>query len=156
MEAANYIRKETVVSAIISAVISAAFFFGLFGFEGPVPVEGPGNYAFDFLPQSFFVSLMACLVPTLLLRKAVRGGKIHNRAPAPEVRSAFGWALASALLGFALGAVVAAVLWFLPVDEFAFVPAFVAKIIYGAALGSFVTRRNLVKRLGRNSFAHSG
>ena len=155
MEPGSYIRKETVVSAIISAAISAVFFFGLFGFEGPVPVEGPGNYAFDFLPQSFFVSLMACLVPTLLLRKAVRAGKIDTRSPPPEVRSAFGWAFASALLGLALGAVVAAALWFLPTDSFAYGRAFVAKIIYGAALGSFVTRRNLVKRLTRGSLAHS-
>lgn len=155
MQAGNYIRKETVVSAIIGAAISAAFFFGLFGFEGPVPVEGPGNYAFDFLPQSFFVGLMACLVPTLLLRKAVLAGKIDTRSAPPEVRSAFGWAFASALFALALGVVVAAVLWLLPVDEFAFGPALVAKIVYGAVLGSFVTRRNLVKRLSRNSLAHS-
>ena len=126
MEAGSYIRKEIMAGAIIGGAISAAFLFGLFGFERSVPVKRPDNYAFDFLLQSFFVSLMACLVPTLLLHEAMGAGKVDTRSPPPEVRSAFGWAFASALFALALKVVVAAVLWLLPADEFGFGPALVA------------------------------
>lgn len=61
------IVREAGISAIINMAISAAFYVVLFR-NDPVVVAGPGNFAFDFLPQAFMVALMGSLVPGLLAR----------------------------------------------------------------------------------------
>ena len=59
MNKSVYLLREAVVSAVINALISVAFFVGFFRGIDPIPVWGMNNYAFDFIPQSFAVSLMS-------------------------------------------------------------------------------------------------
>ena len=62
--------RETAISMAINGVLSAVFYFAFFHGLAKVPVWGVGNYAFDFVPQSFMVALMGTLVPGLLTLKA--------------------------------------------------------------------------------------
>jgi hypothetical protein len=60
------ILRETAISIGINAVLSIVFFVGVFGLSVPVGIAALGR---DFLPQSFMVTLMGCLVPALLVRR---------------------------------------------------------------------------------------
>ena len=137
----SYLARETLISALINGAISVTFFLGVFGRSDPVTVWGIGNFAFDFLPQSFAVGFMATLVPGLLCRRWMLSG--GNRAASlirPTVGSVFSRAL---LHGFAaVGAGVALcslALWLSGVHTIPNAPAFVLKVAYGAALGAVVT-----------------
>ncbi|WP_066703738.1 hypothetical protein, partial [Sphingobium amiense] len=141
-----FIARETMVSAVINGAISAAFFLGLFGLRDAVPVTGWGGYAVDFVPQSAPVALMACLVPALLARRAVRTGRIAS-PELPGVAALFRMALICAALSALLGGGVAMIWIGSGIAALAPLPAFVVKIVYGALIGALVTRRVLQRLL---------
>lgn len=144
--AAAFIARETMVSAVISGGISAAFFLGLFGLRNAVPVAGWGGYGFDFVPQSAPIALMACLVPALLARRAVTTGRMVS-LQLPGVGALFRMSLICAALSALLGW-VAATMWIgSGIAALAPTSALIIKIVYGALLGALVTRRVLQRLL---------
>ena len=142
------LARETLVSALINGAISVAFFLAMFGRSGPVPVWGVGNYAFDFLPQSFAVGVMATLVPGLLCRRALMSGGHRSMSAVPPVGSIIARAfLHGAAAAVAGGALCSLALWLTGADTIANAPAFVLKVAYGAALGALVTWVTLKRML---------
>lgn len=144
-----YIARETIVSALINGVIGALFFFAVFGTAGRVTVGNWGGYAFDFLPQSAAVALMACLVPGLIARRAQLAGRIGIKGSGSVtiqwlLRAAF----VAVLYGLTLGAAVALGWLVSDVATLEWPIALGIKIIYGAALGACVTRRVLRRMVG--------
>ncbi|WP_347304627.1 hypothetical protein V5740_13970 (plasmid) [Croceibacterium sp. TMG7-5b_MA50] len=148
---AAILRRETLVSAAINAAISVGFFLLVFGLSGPVPVRGVGAYAFDFAPQSLAIGIMATLVPALLLRAALRRGGVSGVATrGPTTRAIVLRALAQGIAAMVIGGgLCAALLWVAGVQQLPLLPAFAAKVAYGAALGAFITRRTLARMLAR-------
>lgn len=130
------IAREAATSAVINVAISGGVFFLLFHGQQTVEVWGLGNYAFDFLPQSFMVGGMASLVPGLIAR--------HARKKLGQPTTSISSLLMTAAL-LAIGAVVigggsaAAVLWAAKFESIAFLGAFLIKLVYGGALGALVT-----------------
>lgn len=141
MDAAKYVRRETVTSAIVSAVLTILLFFVVFGEIDPVPSWGAGGWVFDFVPQSFMIALMSIVVPGLLVRRQIRVGAVarlpgETRLPRNLLARALVLALAAALLGTALvGAVVLAV----QQPALPFAVALILKVAYGAALAALIT-----------------
>jgi hypothetical protein len=136
-----YIRKETMVSMVINGVLSAVFFLLVFGMATSVPAWGVGNWVFDFLPQSFMITLMSTLVPGALTAKRLKAGEIqpgsyNSRLPRSLVMRALLLAVLAAAIGTGL---VAAIITLTGVNELALLPAFGVKVIYGIALGAIVT-----------------
>lgn len=145
----RHIARETAVSTGINAAISVGFFVLVFGEVDSVPVWGMGNYAFDFLPQSFAIGLMATLVPGLLCRRAIAAGRFGGNAT-PTPASVIVKAVLNALAALVLGAGLCALaLWAAGVEEIDQVTAFVPKVLYGAVLGAIVTRLTLGRMLTR-------
>lgn len=149
MPVSRYVLRESLVSAAINAAISIGFYVAVFGRSDLIPVWGIGNLAFDNLPQSFAVALMSALVPGLLARLAQKKGKAGLPGAAiPSVGRVFGtalaWAVGALLAG---GASLAALLWLSGADALPALPVFVAKTLYGALLGAFVTSRVLMRQL---------
>ncbi|MCX7284452.1 MAG: hypothetical protein NTX28_10485 [Novosphingobium sp.] len=152
MEPAAYIRRETAVSIAINVALSAAFFAAVFGLSGLVPVWGMGGYVFDFGPQGFMIGLMATLVPGLLARKALAGGKVAplggtSALPAAPVPRA----VLCGALGAAAGVCASAVaLGLAGPQHLGWLPALLAKLAFGAVLAVIVTpaglRAELIKR----------
>jgi hypothetical protein len=143
-----YVARETLVSAGVNAAISVAFFLGVFGGIDPVPLWGVGNYAFDFVPQSFAIGFMATLVPGLLARKALARGRIAGSGTVPGAGAIVARALVNGLLAVAVGAgLCALVLWASGAESIGHAAAFLAKVIYGALLGALVTWRVLLRLL---------
>jgi hypothetical protein len=152
MNAHAYIRRETMVSIIISLVMSPLVFLATFGSSGPVPVWGAGGFVFDFLPQGFFVGLMASLAPSALARKAAVSGKVvlvqgDARMPRGLVLRGVMCGLAGAIVGVALSAGILAVA---EVTMLAWSPALLSKLMFGTALAAIATpvslRAELVMR----------
>ena len=145
---ASYMGREAAVSSFVNGAMSLAFFGFVFGWNELVPVRGVGNYAFDYLIQSFAVTFFSCFFPTLLLGKAVRAGKVVARKTPPTLLANL---TASILKGVAaailLGAPLALVLDFAGMEVMKLYPALGAKITYGAVLGWFMTRISLSKLL---------
>jgi hypothetical protein len=137
----SYLARETLVSAAINAVISVGFFLLVFGGVDPVPVWGMGNYAFDFVPQSFAIGLMAKLVPGLLCRKAIAQGRIEGVAETPAAPdSIVARAVLNAILAVVVGAgLCALVLWATGIEAISYTAALILKVLYGAVLGSLIT-----------------
>lgn len=140
-DTAAYIGRETRVSVAINAVFSLAFYIIFFGFSGPVRIGGVGGFEFDFIPQSFAITLMSVLVPGLLTIRKLAAGKL---APEPGKsllpQSLFLRALlmaATAALAGAAGARVISTIW--GTAAISWLTGAAIKIIYGILLARIVT-----------------
>ncbi len=137
----TYIRRETVISMVINALLSLVFFIGVFHGVNPVPLWGLGNWVFDFVPQSFMIGLMSTLVPGAITVARLKAGAVMrysgtSRLPQSLVIRALVVALFSSAIGTALMAVFVLVsgAHSLPIW-----PAGAIKIAYGAILAAIVT-----------------
>lgn len=129
------LRREQAVSAAINAVLSLLFFSLVFGLAArPLAMGVPDRFALDFLPQGVMVSLMASLVPSLIVR-----GKLRKEGLRPA--AGLGRVVATGVLaGLASALVLLALALLGPVTRVASLPALAFKIGYGAALGFACTR----------------
>jgi len=137
----SYIRRETLVSMVINGVLSLVFFLLVFGFAQHIPVWGMGNFVFDFIPQSFMISLMSTLVPGALTAKRLGAGALSpsdrpSRLPRSLILRALLLAILSAIVGTAIVAALATASGVAQVEWSA---ALALKIVYGVILGAFVT-----------------
>lgn len=146
-----YIRKETLISMVINGVLSAVFFLLVFGLPESVAVWGVGNWVFDFLPQSFMITLMSTLVPGALTAKRLKSGVIEPATFASRLpRSLPLRALLLAVLAAAIGtALIAGLAALTGINELGLVPALGFKVVYGIALGAVVTPIGLRAALSR-------
>lgn len=146
-----YIRKETLVSMVINGVLSAFFFLLVFGLAESVAVWGMGNWVFDFLPQSFMITLMSTLVPGALTAKRLKAGVIEPGSFGTRLpRSLLLRALLLAVLAAAIGtALVAGLAVLAGVKEMGLAQALSFKVAYGIALGAAVTPIGLRAALSR-------
>jgi hypothetical protein len=125
---AALVRREASLSALINAGFSALFFFAVFGLSRPVTLADFGP---DFLPQTFMVTLLASIVPGLVLAKRLgrpRAGKVVLRSIVVAVGATVLLGGGAWLLCLAAG----------PGE----LPAGVAlsiKVLFGAALGAVAT-----------------
>lgn len=143
-----YIVRETIVSATINGVIGALFFFIIFGTVDHIAV-GEWHYAVDFLWQSAAVALMACLVPGLIARRAQLTGRLGVRNGSPvTIKWLLRAAFVSVLSALTLGAAIAFLWLASDVATLHWRHALCIRIIYGAALGAWVTWRVLRRMVG--------
>lgn len=134
------IRRETLLSTAINAVLSGAFFIGVFGLDVRLlSLAAPDYLARDFLPQGAVIALMATLVPALAVRRALRR-EGHPSRPAGRMFSLAAMAVAAALL---VSATLMASSLLGPLDRVNWVPALVTKVAFGGLLGAVVTDRTL-------------
>lgn len=136
---AAVLAREATISAVINAMISAGFFFAVFGLGTPAQVWGLGNFAFDFVPQSLAVVFFASFVPSLLAIKTLEAGTQAPPIPSLLFRSLLR-GLAAAIIG---GAIWAGLLWVMGLEAVAPQAALAIKVIYGLLLGGVVTYRTL-------------
>ncbi|MCO5794862.1 MAG: hypothetical protein HEQ21_18765 [Blastomonas sp.] len=132
-----YLRKQTIISIVITMAISAGFFLLVFGRTDPIAVWGPDNLALDFLPQSGAASFMAALMPALQTRSAIAKGTLPGTPP--SVESIVLRAVMLAVLALALGGGVIGLLTLSGIAVFPWTTAFAIKVAYGALLGLIIT-----------------
>lgn len=131
MNIAARLRREQVTSGVINLVLSAGFFFGVFGLANrPLHFAAPDNFALDFLPQAAAIALMSSLVPLLVVSASLRkaGGRTGRIFVARTV-------LAVVLAGLASAAALAAFCLLGPWREIGWFVALIVKLVYGTGLG---------------------
>lgn len=151
MASAGYIRRETAISIVINVAISLALFVLIFGRSEAIAVWGPGNYAFDLIPQSFMVALMSVLVPGALAARKLRAQQVEHslarsRLPANRVVRALvlaGSAAASILV------IVWPLLAFSAIEQIGWWPALISKLAIGGLVAAAVTPVGLRVELAR-------
>lgn len=147
-DASHYIARETAISAVINAAISMGFFLAVFGLGDSSAIWGLGNYAFDFLPQSFAVAFFASVVPSLLARKAVLSGTFGSASDVPGLKTLLARSIILGMSIMVVGAgLCTGVLWLTGAETISLVPALSLKTAYGAALGALVTYKCLTASL---------
>lgn len=146
MDLATILKRERLVSTVINVVLSTAFFLLVFGpRQRMLTLAAPDGFALDFLPQGAAISLMAALVPSLLVRKALR----KDGAAAVPSTSAIGWQVTRMLAtGLAIAGLLAALCLSLPIEQISWTTALGIKLIFGGLLGFVVTHRALTRLYG--------
>jgi hypothetical protein len=121
------LRREAAIGFGINAVLSLAFFLGIFGMARHL--LDWGTLAPDFVPQSVAVTLMSALVPALIARAKLGGGV------RPVLLRAAVFAVGGAVLGVALTLLTNAA----ALPPIGWGAALGVKMLYGGALGALVT-----------------
>ena len=76
ISANDYIKRETFIGAIVNGILVSSVFCLMFGVRAPVPVWGMGQFAFDFVPQTFIMVIACSLVASMMAKSAKLKGKI--------------------------------------------------------------------------------
>lgn len=147
MDFAAVLKRERLVSTGINLVLSAAFFLAVFGATNrTLTFADPDGFALDFLAQGGAISLMAALVPSLLVRKGLRKcgtvGLPSTGSILAQVARMVGLGLVSAVL-------LAALCLIGPWAAIGWAPAFAVKLVYGGTLGFAITHRALTRLYGQ-------
>ena len=147
----RYIAIETAISVVINVGFSALFFYLVFGRSERIELWGPHGFAFDYFPQTFMITLMAVIVPTILTRKRANSGKVARRESAIGARLPRNVVLRALLLA-ALAAVVmgAVAVWI--TDSFwsgdpTHLKLLELKMAYGAVVAAIMTPIGLIAAL---------
>lgn len=138
------VLRETMISTIPNAVVSAGFVWLIFGGQTRIPLWGMNGLAFDLVPTTFMLTLMTTIALTLLLRKRRRGGLLPAAAdaaaplPLPHNPVLRGLVLGGTLLLLLVPASVAALsaTW---QGDWPYADVLVFKIIYGVLVGWVAT-----------------
>lgn len=140
----SVVLRETLISTVPNAVVSAGFVGLVFSGQSRIPLWGMNGLAFDLVPTTFMLTLMTTIGLTLLLRKRRRSGSLPAAAqgatPLPLPRN-------PVLRGLALG--LALLVLFVPVSvlilaaiwqgDWPFAQVMAFKIAYGVAVGWVAT-----------------
>ncbi|GGD46233.1 hypothetical protein GRI62_09540 [Erythrobacter arachoides] len=146
---ARHIRRETLISGMVNAIISTGFFFAVFGWGQPVRVWGAGHLVADLLPQGFAVAFFASMIPSFLASRAITRGALAADMPRqPSTARLVLKAFVTGLIACGIGAVVWALVFTLGGwKTVAPVQALTLKVGYGFFLGMAVTFFTLTRLL---------
>lgn len=136
------IAKHTLVSCIVNALFSMAFFWVFFGGESSLVIGQMSKLTIDFLPQALFVGFFSTLPPSILTIKELKAGKVSPGAgsvlPLPEnlVLRVIVLALMS-LIAFGCSTVL--ILNFVQPITISFTTGLIMKALYGIVLSALIT-----------------
>ncbi|MCJ2183716.1 hypothetical protein MTR62_13595 [Novosphingobium sp. 1949] len=161
MPFSGLLAREQALSAAINGVLSALFFALMFGLTPRLLANGaPDHFARDFLPQGLMVALMGALVPALVVRARLRREGRLARGAGPDAGAIARAVGLSVLGGLASGGALFALALVGPYAMMPLYPALLLKIVYGAVLGTAVTRAALIAlyagRVGTDEAAGRG
>lgn len=139
------LRRDTIASAVVNAIVSIGFFLLVFGW---VPVAGR-SLAIDFLAQTFGITFLGGIVPSFIMLARVREGSVPSAGPVPsgarQIWRLFVLALAAMpLLG---GAAALLMLAFGPA-MMSPQTAVIVKSLYGGLVGILMTPPILRSAMG--------
>jgi len=138
------VLRETLISTLPNAVVSAGFVWLLFGGQTRVPLWGMDGLAFDLVPTTFMLTLMTTIALTLLLRKRRRDGLLADGdpriAPLPvpgnPVLRGIVFGLALLILFVPVSVLVLSAVW---QGDWPFAQVLAFKIAYGVVVGWVAT-----------------
>lgn len=155
----RYIRKETLINAVVNTVISAFFVWVAFRGLSAIPLWGNPGLALDLVPTCVAITLVSAMVLTLTTRARLKRGRV---APLTPARGPAAWlpgnvivrALTSAIVVTIIAVPVSvAALKLVGADGASFNQVLIFKIVYGAALSALISPPLLMRALADASGA---
>lgn len=139
-DARSIVLRETLISTIPNAVVSAGFVWLVFGGQPRIGLWGMGGLAFDLVPTTFMLTLMTTIALTLLIRRRLRAqpqavpraGAAPLRLPANPVLRGIVLGLGLLLAFVPLSVLVLAAIW---QADWPFAQVLIFKIAYGVLVG---------------------
>lgn len=139
------LRTELRIAILVNAALSIGFFLLVFGWRD----AAARDLAIDFLPQTFGVTFLGTLIPSLITLRKIALGRIVPAGPVPtrgrHVLRIIAWAVGAVII---LGGSAAALFT-------AFAPPMVpplvgvtTKAVYGGLVGALITPPILRAALG--------
>jgi hypothetical protein len=141
-KASKYLAGETAGSGLVNGILNFAAAFAIFHSRSLVPTTGPASLLRDLIGETFLVTALSVLIPSLIARHRRRAGTLPispERRPAPAGN-------------LYLRAIVAGLLFtcvFVPCNAFllpwmfpsgvSFRNVLLFKTLYGTVLGSIAT-----------------
>ncbi|MEQ5788881.1 hypothetical protein J3454_13360 [Erythrobacter sp. NFXS35] len=134
------VLRETLISTLPNAVVSAGFVWLLFREQATIPLWGMNGLAFDLVPTTFMLTLMTTIALTLVFRKRRRDGVLPSAGASPAPLALPHNPL---LRGLVFG--IGLLLLFVPISVFAlsaiwrgdwtYAEVLAFKIVYGVLVG---------------------
>ena len=141
-KASKYLSVETAMSGLVNGILNLAAAFAIFHGRGTIPATGPGSLLKDTIGETFLVTALSTLIPTLIARQRRRAGTLpqpEDGKPAP----AGNIYIRSTLIGLAFTIVCvscnAVLLPRLFPGGVSFHTVLLFKTLYGAVFGSIAT-----------------
>ena len=138
----KYLAVETTMSGLCNAILNFASAYGLFHRHSHIPATGPGSLLRDSIGETFFVTFLSVLIPSLIARQRRRAGTLPLRKAMPAARAGNLY-LRSFLAGLIVtAACVAANAVLLPrifPDGVSLHNILLFKTVYGTIVGSIAT-----------------
>jgi hypothetical protein len=150
VKASKYLVVETVMSGLCNAILNFAAAFAIFHGHPLTPATGTGSLLMDSIGETFFVTSLSVLVPSLIARYRRRAGTLPVADDRP--RTAAGNLYVRAIVaGLIFTCVCVPCCWLLlPLifpNGVSFGNVLLFKTLYGAVLGSIATWLALRKAL---------
>lgn len=137
--ARGILLRETLISTVPNAVVSAGFVWLIFAGQERIPLWGMAGLAFDLVPTTFMLTLMTTIALTLIFRKRRRDGALPPggaplAVPVPRnpVLRGVAFGLALLLLFVPLSVALLAAIW---QGDWSFERVLAFKIAYGVLVG---------------------
>lgn len=138
----RYVRKETLIGAVINALFSVLFVFLIFSGQSQIGITGEGGLLIDSIPQGLAIGLMGAFFPSFLTRKRIKSGQVDvdtnaqsaSKLPTHPFMRALLFALAGGVISLLLFVSLSAL-----ISSVSFTQALALKTVWGALLGGVVS-----------------
>jgi hypothetical protein len=150
VKASKYLVVETFMSGLCNAVLNFVAALAIFHGHSMTPVTGPGSLLMDSIGETFFVTSLSVLVPSLIARHRRRAGTLPVANDRPQ-RAAGNLYVRAIVAGLLFICVCVPCSWLLlPLifpNGVSFGNVLLFKTLYGTVLGSIATWLALRKAL---------
>ena len=150
VKASKYLVVETAMSGLCNAILNFAAAFAIFHGHSMTPATGPGSLLMDSIGETFFVTSLSVLVPSLIARHRRRAGTLPVADDRPQ-RAAGNLYVRAIAAGLIFTCVCIPCSWLsLPLifpNGVSFGNVLLFKTLYGTVLGSIATWLALRKAL---------
>jgi hypothetical protein len=154
VKARKYLAIETAASGLVNGILNLAAAYAIFHSRNRIPATGPGSLLRDSVGETFIVTLLSVLIPSLIARQRRRAGTLPTSG-ARQPRATGNLYIRAIVTGLVFTCVcVACNALLLPLmfpNGVSFANVLLFKTLYGAVVGSMATLlavRKVLSELG--------
>ena len=150
----QYLAIETASSGLVNGLLNFAAAYAIFHAHNRIPATGPGSLLRDSIGETFIVSTLSVLIPSLIARNRRRAGTLPvsgDRPLSPESNLYVRAIVTGLIFTCVLVPCNALLLPLIFPSGVSFANVLLFKMLYGAVVGSmatFLAVRKLLTELG--------
>ncbi len=150
VKASKYLAVETAMSGLVNGILNFAAAFAIFHGRSRVPTTGPGGLLRDSIGETFIVTALSVLIPSLIARQRRRAGTLPisgNSDPSPTSNLYIRAIVIGLIFTAACTSCNALLLPLMFPNGVSYRNVLLFKTLYGAVLGSIATLLAIHKAL---------